>query len=332
MFGSPRTGSAIRSSSDGWGSDVAQRWLARSWGPPAEWVLAEVDVPAPGPGEVTIRVVAAGVNPADAKHVAAPRPGADLPVPIGYEVSGVLSAIGPGTSIGSGTASVGDEVVAFRVQGGWATELTVPAKDVFAKPAALSHAEAANLLLAGSTAAQMLEVTGVRRGETLLLHGASGAVGVSVLQQAALIGARVIGTASESSFDRVREFGGVPVAYGPGLRERVMEAAEGRVDAALDAVGTQEAVDVSLSLVVDRSRVVTIVAAARASTEGFRAIAGAQPESAAFRDSVRQHLLDLAADGRLRVPIARTFPLAEGREAIDLVMQGHPGGKVALIV
>lgn len=311
---------------------MAQRWVARSWGPAAEWVLEEVDVPAPGPGEVTIRVVAAGVNPADAKHVSAARAGVALPVPIGYEVSGLLSAIGTGTSIGSGAAAVDDEVLAFRVQGGWATEITVPAKDVFAKPAALSHAEAANLLLAGSTAAQMLDVTRVAPGETVVLHGASGAVGASVVQQAALIGARVVGTASEASFGRVREFGGVPVAYGPGLRERVMEAAEGRVDAALDAVGTDEAVDVSLSLVADRSRIVTIVAAGRASTEGFRAIAGAQPESAAYRDSVRQRLLDLAADGHLRVPIARTFPLAEGREAIEFVMRGHPGGKVALVV
>lgn len=311
---------------------MARHWVARSWGPPAGWTLDETDVASPGPGEVTIRVVAAGVNPADAKHVAAPRPGAELPVSIGYEVSGVLTAIGPGTSIGSGTATVGDEVVAFRVQGGWATELTVPAKDVFAKPAGLGHAQAANLLLAGSTAAQMLDVTRVRRAETVLLHGASGAVGVSVLQQAALMGARVIGTASAKSSDRVREFGGIPVAYGPGLRDRVLDAAEGRVDAALDAVGTDEAVDVSLSLVADRSRIVTIVAAARAGAEGFRAIAGAQPESAAFRDSVRQQLLDLAADGRLRVPIARTFALTDGREAIDYVMQGHPGGKVALIV
>lgn len=311
---------------------MARHWVARSWGPPAGWTLDETDVASPGPGEVTIRVLAAGVNPADAKHVAAPRPGAELPVSIGYEVSGVLTAIGPGTSIGSGTATVGDEVVAFRVQGGWATELNVPAKDVFAKPAGLGHAQAANLLLAGSTAAQMLDVTRVRRAETVLLHGASGAVGVSVLQQAALMGARVIGTASAKSSDRVREFGGIPVAYGPGLRDRVLDAAEGRVDAALDAVGTDEAVDVSLSLVADRSRIVTIVAAARAGAEGFRAIAGAQPESAAFRDSVRQQLLDLAADGRLRVPIARTFALTDGREAIDYVMQGHPGGKVALIV
>lgn len=291
----------------------------------------EYSAPAPGTGEVTIRVVAAGVNPADVKHVAAARPGIEPPVPIGYEVSGVVCAIGAGTAIGSGPAAVGDEVVAFRIRGGYATEVTVPARDVFAKPAALSHAEAANLLLAGSTAAEMLDVTRVSVGETLVLHGASGAVGVSVLQQAALIGARVVGTASPAGFDRVREFGGIPVAYGPGLSERVVEASGGKVGAALDAVGTAEAVDVSLALVADRSRIVTIVRPDRAEAEGFVAIAGAQPRSAAYRDAVRPRLLSLAAGGNLRVPVARTYPLADAPRALDFLMRGHPGGKIALL-
>jgi NADPH:quinone reductase-like Zn-dependent oxidoreductase len=310
---------------------VARQWQATTWGPPETWRFAEVDTPSPAAGEVTIRVVAAGVNPADAKHVASARPGVRLPVPIGYEVSGVLSAVGPDTSIGSGPATVGDEVIAFRVQGGWATELTVPADDVYAKPAGLPHPEAANLLLAGATAAEMLQVARVTAGDTVLLHGASGAVGVSVLQQAALLGARVIGTASEKGFDRVREFGGRPVAYGPGLLDRVRAASGGRVDAALDAVGTSEAVEVSLDLVPDRSRIVTIVAPDRARAEGFEWIAGSLPASAAYRASVRRRLIDLAAEGLLRVPIARTYPLEQAASAIGFVMQGHPGGKVALL-
>jgi NADPH:quinone reductase-like Zn-dependent oxidoreductase len=309
---------------------VARGWVARAWGGPDGWELAEVAVPAPAHGEVTIRVVAAGVNPADAKHVAAPRPGVELPASIGYEVSGVLAAIGPDTEIASGAATIGDDVLAFRIRGGWSTEVTVPARDVFHKPATVPHEEAANLLLAGSTAAEMLAVTRVGTGDTVLLHGASGAVGVSVLQQAALVGARVIGTASSSGADRVRAFGGEPVAYGPGLADRARAAGGGRIDAALDAVGTDEAVDVSLELVADRTRIVTIVAAARAAESGFAAIAGALPASAAFRDAARAGLIDLAASGRLVVPMARTYPLAEAREAIAYVMEGHPGGKVAL--
>ena len=313
------------------GRSSARQWRATQWGGPETWEFAEVEVPEPRQGEVTIRVGAAGVNPADYKHVSAPRAGLQLPVPIGYEVAGVLSAIGPDTAIASGGGAVGDAVVAFRIHGGYATEVTVPAKDVFAKPARLSDEEAANLLLVGTTAAQMLHVTDVRAGETILVHGASGAVGVSILQQAAEIGARVIGTASEPSFARVRRFGGLPVQYGPGLAERVAEAAQGRIAAALDTIGTDEAVDVSLQLVPDRVRIVTIVAAKRAEAEGFHAVFGAQPESQAFRDAHRAELLELAGSGRLQVPVARTYPLAEAPEALAFLKEGHPGGKLALI-
>ena len=313
------------------GRSSANQWRATRWGGPENWEFAEVEVPEPRQGEVTIRVGAAGVNPADYKHVAAPRAELQLPVPIGYEVAGVLSAIGPDTTIASGGGAIGDAVVAFRIHGGYATEVTVPAKDVFAKPARLSDEEAANLLLVGTTAAQMLHVTDVRAGETILVHGASGAVGVSILQQAAEIGARVIGTASEPSFARVRRFGGLPVEYGPGLAERVAEAAQGRIAAALDTVGTDEAVDVSLQLVPDRVRIVTIVAAKRAEEEGFHAVFGAQPESQAFRDAHRAELLELAGSGRLQVPVARTYPLADAPEALAFLKEGHPGGKLALI-
>lgn len=233
---------------------LGQHWVATKWGAPVTWEFVEYDVPPPGAGEVTIRVHAAGVNPADAKHVAVARSGVELPIPVGYEVSGEVSAIGAGTRIGSGAVDVGDEVIAFRVRGGYATEVTVPAEKVFAKPSTLTHPEAANLLLVGTTAAEMLAVTGAAPGETILLHGASGAVGVSVLQQARLRGIRVIGTASEARFDEVRAFGGVPVRYGSGLAGRVRELADGPIVAALDAVGTDEAVDVSLELVSDRRR------------------------------------------------------------------------------
>lgn len=310
---------------------MARVWMAEQWGSPDTWTFEERETPRPGRGEVTIRVRAAGVNPADYKHVASPRPGLDLPVPIGYEVAGELVAVGPDTQIASGGGAPGDAVVAFRIQGGYATEVTVPASDVFAKPARLSDEEAANLLLAGSTAAQMLDVTHVGAGDTILVHGASGAVGVSVLQQAAELGAHVVGTASEGSFARVRRFGGHPVAYGPGLADRVRETARGPVVAALDTVGTEEAVEVSLELVADRDRIVTIVASDRAKADGFHHVAGAQPESAAFRDAVRPRLLQLAAEGRLQVPIARTYPLAEAPEALRFLAEGHPGGKIALL-
>ena len=308
---------------------MAQHWIATRPGGLDVFLFEEYDVPPPRQGKVTIAVRAAGMNPADAKHVTRGNT-ADFPKAIGYEVAGVVTAVGADTEIGSGPAAVGDEVLAYRITGGWATEVTVAAKDVFAKPASLSFGEAANLLLAGCTASEMLHVTDIREGDTILVHGASGAVGVSVLQQAALLGARVIGTASESSSDVVTRFGGVPVRYGDGLEQRVREAAPEGLAAALDCVGTDEAVDVSLALVADRDRIVTIAAAERARAEGFTAIAGAMPASKAYRDSVRADLVRLAGEGRLVVPIARTFPLADAVEAAELLMSQHPGGKLVL--
>lgn len=303
---------------------MALHWIATRPGDLDVFVFEEYVVPPPQHGEVTIEVRAAGMNPADAKH-AARGTASDFPKAIGYEVAGVVSAVGPDTPF-----AVGDEVLAFRISGGWATEVTVPARDVFAKPASLTYGEAANLLLAGATASEMLHVTRVGEGDAILVHGASGAVGVSVLQQAALLGARVIGTASEKSFDVVTRYGGVPVAYGDGLEQRVREAAPDGVVAALDCVGTDEAVDVSLALVVDQQRIVTIAAANRANDEGFIAIAGSMPASQAYRDSVRAELVELAGAGQLVVPIARTFPLADALEATELLMGQHPGGKFVL--
>lgn len=286
---------------------------------PSTFSFEAYDVAPPGPGEVTIDVRAAGVNPADVKH---PARAESFPVPIGYEVAGVVSAVGPSVDL-----SVGEEVLAFRISGGWATSVTVAASDVFRKPETLGFPDAANLLLAACTAAEMLHVTGVGAGDTVLVHGASGAVGVSVLQQAALLGASVIGTASPARFDVVRRYGATPVAYGDGLLDRLPS----RVDAALDCVGTDEAVDVSLAAVADRSRIVTIAAPARAQAEGFAALAGNLPASKAFRDRARAGLVQLAAEGRLEVPVARTFALSDALDAVAVIRGQHPGGKLALV-
>ncbi len=310
-------------------NDTAHHWIAVRPGGLEVLDFVGVDVAPPGAGEVTIEVRAAGVNPADHKRIA----NGDFtePVGVGFELSGVVSELGPDTELASGGGAVGDEVLAFRVSGGYATRITVPAADVFAKPETLEHPAAANLLLAGTTAAEMLHVTGVAAGDTVVVHGASGAVGVSVLQQARLLGVRVIGTAGPSSFDVVRRFGATPVAYGDGLEGRLRELAPDGVAAALDTVGTDEAVDVSLALVADRARIVTIAAMARAERDAITAIGGAMPASAAFRDGVRAHLIGLAAAGELVVPIARTYPLAEAREALAYLQGGHPGGKLALL-
>ncbi len=154
---------------------------------------------------------------------------------------------------------------------------------------------------------------------------------MSAIQQARLLGARVIGTASEQNFAVLEHFGAEPVAYGDGLEQRVRDLAPGGVDVALDTVGTDEAVQVSLAVVSNRDRIVTIAAAPKAKEFGFRAIGGGSPASAIYRDSVRGRLITLAAEGKLVVPVARTFPFAEAVAALQLLKSGHPGGKLALI-
>jgi NADPH:quinone reductase-like Zn-dependent oxidoreductase len=294
--------------------------------------VREVEVSAPGPGEVTIEVRAAGVNPVDYKLFSGARGGDPdaLPLPVGLEVAGVLGAIGSGTEIASGGGEVGDEVVAFRVSGGYSSALTVAAADVFAKPATLDFPEAANLLLVGGTATDMLRVVPAQAGTTVVIHAASGAVGVSLLQQLAPLGVRAIGTASPTNFDEVRRFGGEPVAYGDGLEERLRDLAPEGFDAAYDCIGSDEAIDVSLALVAPQ-RLVTIAAAGRAAAEGFEVVGASRPDSAAFRDSNRASLLAMAARGELVVPVGRTYPLDEAGAALSFLAEGHPGGKLALI-
>jgi NADPH:quinone reductase len=314
---------------------TAWQWIATDFGGPGVLQLRMVDVPSPGPGEVTIAVRAAGMNPADYKHFG---PGQDrrlLPLTVGYEAAGVLTALGPGASIATGGAAVGDEVIAFQIGGGYASALNARASDVFAKPGPLDFAQAANLLLAGTTAAELLATAAVVKGDTVLLHGAAGAVGLNVMQQARLIGVRVIGTASADNFGILESFGAVPVPYGGGpdaLASRVRGVAPEGVAAVLDTVGTDEAVDASLALLDDRRRLVTLTAFRRAAAEGFTAIGASNPASGPFRAKARTDVVEMAAAGNLTVPIARTFPFQDAREAVAALKGPHPSGKLALVL
>ena len=311
---------------------MALKWRAARFGGPEALELVEEDVPPPRAGEVVVDVRAVGMNPADYKHIAAGQDPELLPLSLGYEVSGVIGAVGPGTEIASGGGKAGDEVIAAQISGGYATQVRVQASDVFAKPAALPFPDAAGLILAGSTASELLHVTRAGAGDTVLVHVASGAVGISVVQQALMLGARVVGTAGESGRDLVRRYGGEPVAYGPGLEERVRAVAPDGVTVAIDTVGTDEAVDVSLAMVTDRARIVTTAAFARAGKEGFHQVGAGNPASGPYRARIRPQLIRLASEGSLNVPVGRTFPFAQAPAALGLLMGPHPAGKIALVV
>jgi NADPH:quinone reductase-like Zn-dependent oxidoreductase len=309
--------------------------IASAYGGPEVLSVVDQPVPAPGPGEVRIAIRASGVNPADYKTYSGAfgTDPAKLPLRIGSEAAGVVTAAGPGAAGPAGPVAVGDEVIGYRVTGGYAAELTVPASTLVPRPVQLDWPQAAGLLLTGVTAWHALAAAGVSAGDTVLVHGASGGVGVMAVQLAVARGATVIGTASPARHELLAELGAVPVTYGDGLAGRARAAAPGGIDTALDLVGTDEAVDVSLDLVADRSRIASIAAFGRAPGLGIKLLGGgpgADPGTA-IRQEARLKLVRLAEAGQLRVLVSRTWPLAEVAAAHRELMSGHTAGKIALI-
>lgn len=304
--------------------------MAAAYGGPEVLAVQDVEVPAPADGQVLIDVRAAGANPIDYKLYSGEmgRDPAALPMPIGLEVAGVVAAVGSGATGYTGPLSVGDEVVATGMRGGYAEQVIVDAKDVGHKPGSLSFEQAAGLLLVGGTAWHLLTNTGVGMGDTVLIHGAAGGVGLLAVQLAVARGASVIGTASPARHDELRKYGATPVAYGPGLADRIR--AIGAVDAALDLVGTDEALDTSVELVADRSRIATIAGFGRAAELGIAALTGADGGQA-IRDAARPELLALARDGKLEVTVDRAFALDDAAEAHRYLQTGHARGKVVLL-
>lgn len=162
-------------------------------------------------------VRAAGVNPIDWKLYSGlmGTDPASLPMRLGSEAAGVVSAVGEGVE----SVAVGDEVIAYPARGACAAELVVAVDAVTPKPDSIDWQQAAGLLLTGATAVHALVVVDVQSGDTVLVHGAAGGVGLTAVQLAVARGATVIATASPTSHDLLRELGAVAVAYGEGLAD-----------------------------------------------------------------------------------------------------------------
>lgn len=304
------------------------------FGGPEVLELREIPYATPGNGEVVVDVKAAGVNPIDWKLRARIRPSGEITSPrrVGADASGVVSAVGAGVD---GWVA-GDEVIVSGVTGTYASELAVPVRALARKPEALSFEQAAAIPTPVGTAHQALESLEVGEGDTLLLHGGSGAVGQAVIQLARRRGTTVIATASERNHQHLRELGAIPVGYGDGLADRVRAAAPHGVTVALDAVGTDEAIAVSKELVADHDRVGTLVEGARAAELGIRAWAGGNPvplteQELAWRAEAVPLAAELAARGEFLLEVAHRYPLAEAAEAHRQSQTGHVRGKIVLI-
>jgi NADPH:quinone reductase-like Zn-dependent oxidoreductase len=305
--------------------------VATAFGGPEVLSVVDQPTPEPGPGQARIDVRAVGVNPIDYKSYSGSfgADPAELPRRIGSEAAGVVTAVGPDVS----GVAVGDEVIAFRAPGAYAAQLVVPVEALTPKPADVSWEAAAGLMLTGVTAVHALVAADVGPGETVLVHGAAGGVGLMVVQLARAQRARVVATASESKHELLRALGAQPVSYGDGLLERVRAAAPSGVDAAIDLIGTDEAIDISLELVRLRGRIVSIAAFGRAA-DGIRLLGGgpgAEPGEE-IRAAARAMLAETVETGGLEVFIERTFPLAAAAEAHRLLAAGHVTGKLILTV
>ncbi|MGW8377598.1 NADP-dependent oxidoreductase [Streptomyces sp. ODS28] len=300
----------------------------QQYGGPEALELTEQPEPKVAPGEVLIRVKAAGINPVDWKLGAGYLDGimeTRFPLIPGWDVSGVVEA----TGFDATEFAVGDEVFGYVRKdwaqlGAYAEKVSASVRMLARKPASLSHREAAGVPLAGLTAYQSIRRVGAGEGDTVLIHAAAGGVGSLGVQIAVARGARVIGTASERNHAFLRELGAEPVEYGDGLADRVRELAPGGVDAALDFVGG-EAVEVSRQLVKSPDRVASIAEAGVTESGGH--YVWVRPDGQGLAE-----LGELADQGKLKVAVERSFPLAEAAEAWRLSAEGRVRGKLVLDV
>jgi NADPH2:quinone reductase len=291
-------------------------------GGPGNEGFLEVPVPEPGPGELRVRVRAAGVNPGDWR-LREGSYGTVGPAVLGREVAGTVTAVGPGVE----AFAEGDEVFGGcpGMVGGWAEQALVTASFAAHRPEGVPPEVAAVLPVAAGTAYDALEDLKLSPGATLLVNGAGGGVGVSVVQLARARGIRVVGTAGPAKHDLLARLGAVPVAYGEGVLDRIREAAPQGIDAVFDLVGG-EALRTVATLLTDRCRLLSV-----ADKPLVRDLGG--------RDVVRDRstavltaLIRLVVAGELDPHVTRVLPFEQAGAALAEVEAGHAQGKVALAV
>lgn len=289
--------------------------------------VREVEDPVAGPGQVLVAVRAAGVNPGEISiregrlHDRWP---ATFPSGQGSDLAGVVEAVGDGV-----TAFVpGDEVLGWTEERGSQAELVaVPEDQLTRKPAPVPWEVAGSLFVASMAAYASVQAVAPKAGETVVVSAAAGGVGSVAVQLARLTGAEVIGLASGHNHDWLREHDVVPVSYGEGQAERIRQATDGSVDALIDTFGGGY-VDLAIELGVAPERINTIIdreAIERLGVNGrgTHAIASAP---------LLAEIAGLVADGRLEIPVARTFPLARVQDAYRELAERHTRGKIVLLL
>jgi NADPH:quinone reductase-like Zn-dependent oxidoreductase len=290
-------------------------------------VLNVVDVPQPepGPGEVLVRVRAAGINPGEAKiregllHEQWP---ATFPSGQGSDLAGVVARTGPGVT---GFAA-GDDVIGFTDNRASHAEYVVTeAENLTPRPPAVAWEAAGGLKVAGATAFAAVRAVTLAEGDTVVVSGAAGGVGSIAVQLARRARATVIGVAGPANHGWLAGHGVIPVAYGDGVADRIRQAA-GKVDAFIDTFGA-DYVELALDLGVEPSRIDTIINFDAVQRYGVKAEGNAAASSA----GTLALLAGLIAAGEVEVPIAAAYPLAQVQDAFRRLEQGHILGKIVLL-
>lgn len=275
------------------------------YGPPEVLKWAEVPLPEPGEGQIRIKVKAAGISPTDLVLRAGYLKD-NIPLPpdavLGYEAAGTVDAAGPGVT---GT-SAGDDVTALLFGLGGYAEYAVAS--IWArKPDTVSWVEAAALPSSAEAAVGVLRQLDVKGGETLLLFGGGGSVGVIATQLAVAQGVTVISVVGEHDEALARELGAAPVRYGPGVADRVR--ALGAIDAVFDAAGKGVLAD-AIALAGGPERVITLSDPAAADF----GVTLSEPTPGRAPGALDETIARLA-DGRLRLRAHQTMPMQEAAEA-----------------
>ena len=287
--------------------------------------VVEVPDPVPGQGEVLVRVRAVGIGPGETMTRTGffkDRWPVTFPSGQGGELAGVVEETGEGVD----DWHVGDEVIGFTANRNCQAELAaVAAENLTLRPAAVPWDAAGSLFGVGATAWAAVRAVGVSAGDVVVISGAAGGVGSVTAQLARNAGATVIGLASEPHHQWLRDHGAIPVTYGDGVKERILEAAGGRVDALIDTFGSGY-VEMAIELGIAPERINTLIDFPAAGRYGTKTDGSAVASSPA----VLAELAQLIVDGKLEIPISATYPLEQVRDAYRELEQRHTLGRIVL--
>ena len=300
---------------------MAQAVRFARYGGPEVLELVDIEIPRPGPDEVLVEVVAAGVNPVESAiregHHSDHWP-VHFPEAQGRDLAGIVRAVGANVH----GFKPGDEVMGYVLRGSHATHVLVPATQLMKKPVNVTWEVAGSLYVAGTTAWTAIRQLNLKPGETVIVTAAAGGIGALAAQLAIRAGAKVIGTAHHNRGDYLRQLGVIPVAYEEDLVARARALAPGGVAAIADFFGSGVS-DIARELGVPASRVVTTLDWDAVDEYGVaKALAGDL--------SILREVTQLIADKQIRLPIADIFAMEDIQDAYRKMAKREAPGKIVL--